>query len=262
MAGSPAYNRPGHMSNRSDIDANPLHLSRAGARAEPCGCLHTGTSSVLCPQHSRTSADGLPLDDATAEEVLDNTAKRALQARDREARAAATLMALVTVDAGAAIAAFDAQLDDDATITEPQRLWLKCYVRVTRIMRTCGLVGIAYSTLQTWRAESPAFVQLEAQAHSVYLECLEAQLDVMAFHGVDEPVYGKLEGLNAGTGIVGYKRIRSERLAEFRMRSENPTKYRERASVELTGKDGGAIEVESKTQNMLERLRKAKEGTK
>lgn len=84
---------------------------------------------------------------------------------------------------------------------------------VTIACRRAGWAG-PYA-LSRYRKDFPGFEDLERRALEAAADRLEAEVKRRAEDGVDEPVYGRLPGKDAGEGVVGHVRKYSDRLAEL-----------------------------------------------
>lgn len=116
------------------------------------------------------------------------------------------------------------------------------HIFLTELRDTCNVtvacqrVGIATSTAYLHRREDPLFAERWGEALNEAVDLLEYEAQRRAFKGVDKPVF--YLGEECGT-ITEY----SDSLAKFLLESHRPHKYRANSRIELTGKDGNAIEL-------------------
>jgi hypothetical protein len=86
------------------------------------------------------------------------------------------------------------------------------------------------------RDEDPEFREAWDQALETAADTIEAEARRRAFDGVDEPVFYQ------GEEVAIVKRY-SDNLLMFLLKGNRPDKFKERFAGELTGKDGGAVQV-------------------
>ncbi|MDX9861643.1 MAG: hypothetical protein RBS99_12080 [Rhodospirillales bacterium] len=102
----------------------------------------------------------------------------------------------------------------------------------------CAAAGYKRRTVGEWRAADPEFAAEFEAALEVHVEALEAEADRRGRHGIEKPVF--YQGRRIDT-IREY----SDTLLIFRLKALDP-KYRDTQRHELTGRDGGPIETETK----------------
>ncbi len=117
--------------------------------------------------------------------------------------------------------------------------------------------GISRRRAYQVREAEPEFAQAWDDAIEEGVDMLEAELHRRGYEGVDKPV--TFQGKITDT----FKEY-SDTLAVFLMKAHRPEKYRERSNVEMTGKDGGPIEVTdqqaaAKLASILEAARQRRE---
>lgn len=108
------------------------------------------------------------------------------------------------------------------------------------IGEACDAIGVCRETVIGWRRYDAEFSKEWADAMQIGAEVLEDEAKRRAFKGVLEDVYHRGE-------VVGKTRKYSDALAMFILRGELPEKHRDRKSVELSGANGGPVEL-SKTE--------------
>lgn len=100
--------------------------------------------------------------------------------------------------------------------------------------KSCELNGLKYQTVRDTMNRHTAAGDMSWQtrwelAKEQYVESLKLEAHQRAIEGWDEPVFGALPGIGAGSGVVGHKHMRSETILrdllkahvpEFKTRSE------------------------------------------
>lgn len=104
------------------------------------------------------------------------------------------------------------------------------------VTRACSAVDIARMTAYEWRDEDDEFAAQWDRAKQLGLDALEDEATRRAFDGVDEPIVYQGE-------ITGTMKRYSDTLMVFLLKGGKPEKYRERTSTELTGADGGPVQI-------------------
>lgn len=107
----------------------------------------------------------------------------------------------------------------------------------------CGIVtqaardaGITRQTAYKWREHDPEFAAAWDKALKIGIDALEDEAHRRAFIGVDKPVFYK--GTECGT-----VREYSDMLTVFLLKAHRPEKFRENSRMELTGANGGPVEL-------------------
>lgn len=103
-----------------------------------------------------------------------------------------------------------------------QDLFLREYGRCGVIGWACEQVGIDRKRHYNWLKDDPAYVERFGEAKQIAREVLVREAVRRGVEGIDEPVFGTLEGKNAGSGIVGYKRVWSDRLLALLLAAKVP----------------------------------------
>ncbi len=106
------------------------------------------------------------------------------------------------------------------------------------INEACNIVNVDRRAVRRLRDKDPDFAQAFDESYRTGTEVFEAELRRRAIEGVEEPVY-------QGGALVGHVRKFSDTLLIFSLKRRNPA-YRDNHRLELTGADGGALQVESK----------------
>ena len=153
----------------------------------------------------------------------------------------------------------------------PEKLTAFCAVlaETCNVGRACAAIDISRTTAYEWRDEIPDFKERWDKALKVGVTALEDEAHRRAFEGVDEPLthqgaisyqtqeveddngekhYELVKDSNGKPVPVTVKKY-SDTLAIFLLKAHAPDKYRERSNVELTGADGGPVQL-SHTERM------------
>jgi hypothetical protein len=117
-----------------------------------------------------------------------------------------------------------------------QRAFLAVYSEAGNISQAAELANVNRCMHYTWMGKSEKYREAFQGAMEMAADRLEQEARRRAVNGVSEPVFYK--GEQCGT-IQRY----SDTLLIFLLKGIRPEKYRERFGHEITGKDGGPIEV-------------------
>lgn len=104
------------------------------------------------------------------------------------------------------------------------------------VTRACKAVDISRQIAYEWREENPAFAQAWDRAKAQGMEALEDEATRRAYEGYDKPI--TFQGVVTDT-VKEY----SDTLLIFLLKGGKPDKYRERTSTELSGPDGGPLQL-------------------
>jgi hypothetical protein len=107
-----------------------------------------------------------------------------------------------------------------------------CHVR-----DACDETGINASTPYVEAQKNKEFDRDWRKAEHISLRALKAEAHRRAFHGTLRPIYQQRR-------LVGHIREYSDTLL-LRMLSARDPKFRDKASMEVTGKNGGPVQVET-----------------
>lgn len=120
----------------------------------------------------------------------------------------------------------------------PEKLTAFCaaLAETCNVGRACNAVGISRFTAYKWRKADADFAEGWDEAMKAGLLALEDEAHRRAFEGVDEPVFYK--GDECGT-----VRKYSDTLTIFLLKAHDPDKYRESSRMELTGANGGPVQI-------------------
>lgn len=104
------------------------------------------------------------------------------------------------------------------------------------VAKACKAVDITRQTAYEWRSEIPEFAAAWDKALAIGVSALEDEAHRRAFEGFDEGVY------HQGVLMDTQKRY-SDTLAIFLLKAHKPEKYRENSRLELTGANGGPVQI-------------------
>lgn len=129
-------------------------------------------------------------------------------------------------------------MENMETIRTPEKeiAFLAALAATCSVTRACEATGLGRRTAYEWRAADPSFAARWEEAKRIGAEALEDEAHRRAFEGTDEPVFYK--GDECGT-----VRKYSDTLAIFLLKGAMPDKYREKTSMELTGANGGPVQI-------------------
>ena len=114
--------------------------------------------------------------------------------------------------------------------------FLAALAATCNVTRACEAAGLGRRTAYEWRESDPEFAARWENARRIGAEALEDECMRRATEGVEEPVF--FQGVECGT-----VRRYSDTLAIFLLKGAMPEKYREKASMELTGANGGPVQI-------------------
>jgi hypothetical protein len=120
----------------------------------------------------------------------------------------------------------------------PEKLTAFCaaLAETCNVGRACAAVGISRQTAYVWREGDADFAKAWEQALKAGLTALEDEAHRRAFEGTEEPVFH--QGSECGS-----VRKYSDTLAIFLLKAHAPEKYRENTRMELTGANGGPVQL-------------------
>ena len=125
--------------------------------------------------------------------------------------------------------------------------FLTAYAEVGTVTHAADIVGVHRNAHYNWM-QDPEYVEKFREAERQAADVLEKEVRRRAVEGVEEPVFYK--GEQCGT-----VRKYSDTLLIFATKGALPEKYRENASIEISGPDGRAIEVEVSSAELARRAR-------
>lgn len=123
----------------------------------------------------------------------------------------------------------------------PEKLSAFCaaLAETGQVSKACAAVGISRQTAYGWREDLPDFAEAWERAAKISTSVLEDEAVRRANEGWDEPVYH--QGVQCGS-----VRKYSDTLLIFTLKARDPAKYRENTRMELTGADGGPVQMDDK----------------
>jgi len=104
------------------------------------------------------------------------------------------------------------------------------------VSRACEISGMSRLTAYRYRKARPKFADEWEKAKKIGAEALEDEAIRRAHEGVDDPVFHRGEPC----GVV---RRYSDTLLIFLLKGAMPEKYRDNSRLEMTGADGGPVEI-------------------
>jgi len=113
--------------------------------------------------------------------------------------------------------------------------FLAAYAEVGTVTHAADIVGVHRNAHYNWM-QDPEYVEKFREAEKQAADVLEKEVRRRAVEGVLEPVF--YQGQECGT-----VRKYSDTLLIFATKGALPQKYRENVSMELTGADGGPVDV-------------------
>jgi len=137
--------------------------------------------------------------------------------------------------------------DHDKSVQAKREAFLAAYAEVGTVTHAAELAGISRTSHYQWM-ENPEYVEKFREAEKQACDRLEQEVRRRAVEGVLEPVF--YQGEQCGT-----VRKYSDTLLIFATKGALPQKYRENVSMELTGADGGPVEVEVSSAELARRAR-------
>jgi hypothetical protein len=161
---------------------------------------------------------------------------------------------------------------EESGLTPSMKLYLKRFAKYGYKGKACAAAGLSAQMPSVWRKHEEygqEFSAVEALITEALVEQLEESVDARAFLGYLEPVFGQMgypevtedeKGRTIKyTGIVGYKRMFDSQLAQFRLKALAPDKYAERRKTELTGANGGPVQIAPVVDRLSGQLAKLNE---
>ena len=123
----------------------------------------------------------------------------------------------------------------DKTLQLKREAFLAAYAEVGTITHAAELAGVTRNSHYDWMNDQE-YVERFREAEKQACDRLEQEVRRRAVEGVLEPVF--YQGQECGT-----VRKYSDTLLIFATKGALPQKYRENVSMELTGADGGPVDV-------------------
>lgn len=120
-----------------------------------------------------------------------------------------------------------------------QRLFLECFAACGSLTEAAQAAGVRHQRHYEWLARDPQYAQRFAEAERRVTDLAEAAAVKRGVLGLDEPVFGRLPGRDTGSGVIGTRKVYSDRLLELLLRARRPERYRQ---------DQGAAPVQVQVQ--------------
>lgn len=144
-----------------------------------------------------------------------------------------------------------------------KEMFLKAYADCGVVTVACMRAGISRSSYYEWRQEDEAFDIGCDDAKDASIDLAEHELRNRGVHGVEEPVLFKGEPIWRRDPVTGEILLdddfdpipftinrKSDKLLEVYMKAHRQ-EYRDKGSLEVTGKNGGAIEAQFEVTYVL-----------
>lgn len=134
--------------------------------------------------------------------------------------------------------------------------FLLALARLSYQTKACAVTGINSWTVRNWRKGHPRFTEYESIALEAFVEVMEQEADRRGMEGWLEPVFSHKTG-----EMLGHVRKFDSRLLEMRLKALDPDKYADRRKTELTGANGGPIQVQPVIDTLREKLDRLRKDT-
>lgn len=142
----------------------------------------------------------------------------------------------MAVDSGGGLGIARWDMTDERTDRRARDAFLGALRECGNVTEAAAAAGIGRSTVYEWRDADEVFAADWKAAVALGIEGLEDEARRRAYRGYDKPVYQQ--------GVcVGYVREYSDTLMTLLLKGGKPEVYRERVSAELTGRDGGPLQI-------------------
>lgn len=128
-----------------------------------------------------------------------------------------------------------------------KRAYLVAFANCGNMLRACKLAKIDRSSQWHWSTEDPEFAEAQAVAKKMACDLIEAEIERRAIEGTLKPIY-------RGGRKVGIVREYSDTLLIFMAKGAMPQKYRDNASLQVSGVDGGPLEIVATLNKRLGKL--------
>ena len=128
-----------------------------------------------------------------------------------------------------------------------KKAFLEDFAETGNVSESARNIGIVRQTVYLWKERDATFLRAYEQAEIDATERLEQEARRRGAEGWDEPVFGRVA--KDMDGKIGTVRKYSDTLLIFLLKGRAPEKYRERGSVEHTGKNGEALQVNVNTKH-------------
>ena len=127
-------------------------------------------------------------------------------------------------------------MNESTRTPEKEIAFLAGLAATCSVTKACEIASIPRRTVYEWRDANPDFAERWERAKRIGAEALEDECVRRAHDGVDEPIF------HLGEQIGATKKY-SDTLAIFLLKGAMPEKYRENTRMELTGANGGPVQI-------------------
>lgn len=137
-----------------------------------------------------------------------------------------------------------------------KKAYIRALLETASKVQARAAAGIrSNATIERWMREDPRFGEFVEQALEDALDAIEVEIRRRGLHGVEEIIVTPKGVAYAADGKTPLtQRKYSDSLLALSAKSLLRHKYGDRSAVELTGRDGGAIQVESPLERITGRL--------
>lgn len=125
--------------------------------------------------------------------------------------------------------------------------FLEAFAKTGNVSEAAAAAGVGRRTVYDWRSEDEDFATRWDGAEQESHDRLEREAFRRAAEGTDKPVF-------QGGQQVGTIHEYSDTLLIFLLKARRPAVYRDNHRVELTGADGGPMEVTTDVSDAVERF--------
>lgn len=115
------------------------------------------------------------------------------------------------------------------------RIFCQHYAETGRQVESAKMAGVNSSTVFAYRKNNPDFAEMFAEAADEYKERIHREVYRRGVEGVEEEIYGK-------EGLLGTKRVYSDRLLELEAKRVDPS-YRDKGNQIDLAMTGGVLVV-------------------
>lgn len=119
---------------------------------------------------------------------------------------------------------------------EKRQHFLEALAQTCSVLRACEIAEVSRAAVYKWRDADAEFAKQWELARARGADALEDEAVRRAYEGIEEPIF------HQGRCVDTVHRY-SDTLLIFLLKGAKPEKYRENSRLELTGKDGGPVQV-------------------
>ncbi len=136
-----------------------------------------------------------------------------------------------------------------------QTLFLEEFARNANVTAACRRAGIDRSTVYRWQEHDTAFTIRYHEAEAEANDVVRAAIFRRAVNGVDKPLHHNGRMVTDADGRPVTVKEYSDTLLIFLAKARMP-EFRDKQQVEVSGKDGGPIEVNDAHARLAEKLQR------